>query len=180
VRLLDVREWHDLLNKAPANDGFSARVHYHGLKPFYGPETYLNRGDRKSSLFKFYLRSGNFGLNARIHHGPPNAVTTFLKSCKFCPANVPEIEEHFLMNCSAYTQSRRVMWLNLEATHLAQANFVNAWLTISLSPPSTQFEFLLGRTELHRHPEVAHIVDSFVRPFLLNAAYKRKTLVSHL
>jgi hypothetical protein len=99
----------------------------------------------------------------------------FSKSCRVCLANVPETEEHFLMNCSACTQSRRVMWLNIEA-NLAQADLVNAWLTISLSPPSTRFEFLLGRTELHWHPEVAHIVDSFVRPFLLNVAYKRKRL----
>jgi hypothetical protein len=83
VRLLDVREWHDSSNEAPASDGFSARVHYHGLKPFYGPKSYLKKGDRKSSLFKFYLRLGNFGLNARIHHGPPTAVTTFLNLASF-------------------------------------------------------------------------------------------------
>jgi hypothetical protein len=88
---------------------FTSRLehaHYHAIKPAYGAESYLNQGDRKSALFKFYLRSGNFGLNARIHHGPRTPATSLSKSCKLCSDRLIEDEEHFLLHCPDGLASR--------------------------------------------------------------------------
>jgi hypothetical protein len=157
VRLRDESEWHaSLAQPRPANlpaASFSARAHYHGIKPVYGREKYLNQDDRRSSLFKFYLRSGNFGLNARTQHGPPDAITLARKSCKLCPGQLIEDEEHFLLQCSAFANSRVIMWLNIES-NLCRFALFNEWRLINLSPPKEQAQYLLGRSEhfgTHKH-----------------------------
>jgi hypothetical protein len=115
VRLLDCQEWQESLSltESLSQSGFSAREHYQSIKPVYGSELYLSQGDRRSALFKFYLRSGNFGLNARMFHGPQDELTLLQKSCKLCSGGIIEDEKHFLLDCSAYAQSRRIMWLNI-------------------------------------------------------------------
>jgi hypothetical protein len=112
---LDEVEWRETLDAAPARPSasdFSARAHYQSFKTFYGAESYLSRGDRKSAMFKFHLRAGNFGLNARIVHDIPAGSP--LRCCRFCPNNQVEDEIHFIMSCTAYAFSRQILWLNLE------------------------------------------------------------------
>jgi hypothetical protein len=110
IRLLDRKEWHASLSShaltAPgATVGFLAKAHYSSIKTTYGRESSLLKGDRKSSLYKFYLRSGNFGLNARLHHGLDNEETSLRKSCKLCTGRLIEDEKHFLLHCCAYNHS---------------------------------------------------------------------------
>jgi hypothetical protein len=179
LRLLDVQEWHHSLLRAFSPPGtmvgFSAKAHYRLVKLVYGRESYLFRGDRKSSMFKFYLRSGNFGLRARTQHGPENAETLRRKACNFCAGHMLEDEEHFLLHCSAYDRTRHIMWLNIEG-NLCQAGLFNEWRLLRLSPLSKQLMYLLGRTENFWQTEAAIIIDTLVRQYLLSAASKRKSL----
>jgi hypothetical protein len=182
IRLLDLKEWHASLSShalsAPgATVGFSAKAHYSSIKTTYGRESSLLQGDRRSSLYKFYLRSGNFGLNARLHHGLNNDETSLRKSCKLCTGRLIEHEEHFILHCCAYNQSRHILWLNIEG-NLCQAGLFNEWRLLSLSPPPEQFLYLLGRTEEYWHPSAAPIIDRFVRQYILATASKRKSLLS--
>jgi hypothetical protein len=183
VRLLDIDEWHASLQRPSTlvpGDGtfvhFSARAHYHAMKAAYGAESYLNQGDRKSALFKFYLRSGNFGLDARIHHGPPTPATSPSKSCKLCSGHLIEDEEHSLLHCPPFSKSRRIMWLNIES-NLFQLDLFNEWRLLHLSPPPDQLSYLLGRTESYWDPNTPSVIDSAVRHFLLHAAHDRKELL---
>ena len=176
VRQLDEIEWlTDLSQLSPNQSGLSAREHYCRLKVCKAPEAYLYNEDRKSALFKFYLRARNFGLNARTQHGDPGPSTSARKACSFCTsALVDEDEEHFVLVCPTYAASRRIMWLNIEG-NLSHCTLVPAWLDISLSPPRTQLDFLLGYTKVSWHPEVGTVIDRHFRQFLLSAALTRKT-----
>jgi hypothetical protein len=165
VRLLDMQEWRTTLSEsvATASDvSFCARAHYFRIKLLYGREPYLDRGDRKSSLFKFHLRSGNFGLYARTQHGQICESTRMRKACKFCPGHVQENEEHFLLHCTAYERSRRILWLNIEG-NLHQSGLFNEWRCFHLAPDKEKVEYLLGRGEAVWHPEALMTIDLFVR-----------------
>lgn len=147
------------------------------MKPYYGRELYLSRDDRKSSLLKFYLRSENFGLNARTQHGLPVADTQLRKSCKLCQIGAVEDEAHFMLVCPAFSASRRIMWLNLEG-HLAQQGLETVWLQLLAAQPAEQLCILLGRLGEAWNEDAAFAIDSAVRQFILHAAQQRKLLVS--
>jgi hypothetical protein len=96
--MLDCQEWQQSLSltESLSQSGFSARKHYQSIKPWYGSDfTYRRAIDDRSALFKFYLRSGNFGLNARIFHCTQDELTLLQKSCKLCPSGMIEDEKHF-------------------------------------------------------------------------------------
>jgi hypothetical protein len=129
VRLLDIQEWHASLARpsdypAESHAQIPACELYRFVKPCYGRELYLGQDDRKSSLFKFYLRSGNFGLNAQIHHGILSPAVMTRKGCRLCDGNPLEDEEHFMLRCSAFSKSRQLMWSNIEGNlvHLGYFN----------------------------------------------------------
>lgn len=175
IQDFDAREWLLALS-APSEPqtGLSARQHYHRLKASKFVEPYLYTGDRKSALFKFYLRARNFGLNARTQHGLPGPATLARKACPFCPSKPMEDEEHFLLVCPAYALARQLMWLNIEG-NLLQETLRSEWLDISLSPPRLQLDFLLGATKPSWHSQASLKIDRFVRQFILSAAAHHKS-----
>ena len=181
VRLLDIQEWHQSLVERPADEtdhvGSLPRTLYRQVKPVYGAESYLGQGDRKSTLLKFYLRSGNFGLNHRTEHGDLSVDLLFRKSCKLCPSGELEDEEHFILLCPAYARSRHIMWLNVEG-NLQHVNAEEVWQRLQSSSPSEQLFYLLGRTEASWQPDAVDVIDSAVRQFILRAAHDRRALLA--
>lgn len=183
VRLLDAEEWRQSLESLPTDvDAHVAplpRELYRQVKPAYGAEAYLGQGDRKSALLKFYLRSGNFGLFHRIEHGNISVDLFARKSCKLCFSGAVEDEEHFLIHCPAYIRSRSIMWLNIEG-NLEHLNAIGVWQHIQSSSSFQQLLYLLGRTETVWQSDVADIIDSAVRQFILHAAHARRTLLASI
>jgi hypothetical protein len=175
VRVLDCQEWQESLSltESLSQSGYSARKHYQSIMPMYGPELYLSQGNRQSALFKFYLRSGNFGLNAQMFHGTQDESTLLQKSCKLYPSGMIEDGNHFLLDCSAYEQSRRILWLNIEG-NFAQNGFYNEWRALLHSFPVEKFQYLLGRSNAFLHPDSVSLVNRFVRQSLLKATGHRK------
>jgi hypothetical protein len=176
---LDEVEWRETLDAAPARpsaSGFSARAHYQSFKTSYGAESYLSRGDRKSAMFRIYLRAGNFGLNARIVHDV--SADSPLRCCRFCPDNQVEDEVSFIMSCTAYAFFRQILWLNLENS-LLQDGLVNEWRCILHASAADKFQYLLGYFEPDWKPKCASSLDHFVRLYILSAAAKRKELMMY-
>jgi hypothetical protein len=85
VSKLDQLERKAALNEpAIAQTELSAHKHYKRLKEQKSREPYLYTGDRKSALFKFYLRSRTFGLDAQIQHGDSGPLTDARKAFSLC------------------------------------------------------------------------------------------------
>jgi hypothetical protein len=172
-------EWRRALDEAPTRPsalGFSARLHYLQFKTTYGAESYLLHDDRKSAMYKFYLRSGNFDLKARIVHDvPPDSP---LRCCDFCPDSKVKDEFHFLMECVAYTDSRKYMWLNIEH-NLCFDHLFNEWRCISNAPDVEKFRYLLGYCEADWDVKCEATLDRFVRLYSLSSAAKRKARLSN-
>jgi hypothetical protein len=174
VSKLDLLEWKVALNEPPiVQTGLSAREHYKRLKELKTREPYLYTGDRKSALFKFYLRSRTFGLNARTQHGDLGPQTDARKAGSLCDSQCREDEMHFILVCPAYASARRLMWLNIEG-NLLQDNLHKEWLDISLSPPRLQLDYLLGKTNSSWHSDTASVNDRHFRQFVLSAASSRR------
>jgi hypothetical protein len=109
VLQLDKVKWQRALDAAPARppaSDFSARLHYFQFRTTYGANSYLLHNDRKSAMC-------NFGLKARIVHDVP-LDSPHRSGCDFCPNSKVEVEFHLLMECVAYTDSWKYMWLNIE------------------------------------------------------------------
>jgi hypothetical protein len=177
VSKLDQLEWEVALNEPPiAQTGLSAREHYKRLKESKTREPYLYTGDRKSALFKFYLRSRTFGLNARTQHGDPGPLTDARKACYLCDYQYREDEMHFILVCPAYASARRPMWLNIEG-NLLQGNLHKEWLDIFLSPPRLQLDYLVGKSDSSWHFDTAFVIDRHFQQFVLSAASSQKTRV---
>jgi hypothetical protein len=182
VRLLDIQEWHASLacafdSPAESHAQMPARELYRSVKPCYGRELYLGQDDRKSSLLKFYLRSGNFGLNARIHHGIPSPAVMTQKGCRLCDGNPFDDEEYFMLRCSAFSKSRQLMWSNIEG-NLVHLGLFYVWHSVHGAVPSDQLLYLLGKVEAHWSPEAASIIDSAVRQYLRRACDNWKLLLA--
>jgi hypothetical protein len=60
-------------------------VHHSSIKTTYGRESVftVEEGSHKSSLYKFYVRFDNCGLNARLHHDPDNDEAFLCRFCNF-------------------------------------------------------------------------------------------------
>jgi hypothetical protein len=179
VSKLDQLEWKAALNEpAIAQTGLSAREHCKRLKESKIRERYLYTGDRKSTLFKFYLRSRTLGLNARTQHGDPGPLTDARKACSLYDSQHREDKMHFVLVCPAHTSVRRLMWLNIEG-NLLQGNLHQEWLDISLSPPRLQLDYLLGKSKSTWHFDTASVIDRHFRQFVLSAASSRKSTLGY-
>jgi hypothetical protein len=162
---LDRRCWFDDLAHTDSGG------HYKLIKVRYGQEPYIFHHDSWSTVLKFYLRSGSFGLRSRIFHGDDAAAD---KVCTLCPSGAQEDEIHFLLNCKAFSQARQNFAVTLQDK--MRTDFHIELSNITLATPQFQMAYLLGRTEPHWHKSAEELKDNIVRPFLVQIAAERLTL----